>query len=116
MTPAKREASVDWRRAVEAKQIVCHGAPATPAAAAAAPSVDGTVHARVGAAARGSQTADDRGIDRAVEGLAREVGVVGAASRRLQTGLAHDYYRLVAVGTLAVVLAAAAAVVGRHFF
>jgi NADH-quinone oxidoreductase subunit L len=62
-----------------------------------------------------SRDADDRGVDGVVEGLARDVGVVGAASRRLQTGLAHDYYRLAAVGTLVlIVVAALVAVVGRQ--
>jgi NADH-quinone oxidoreductase subunit L len=62
-----------------------------------------------------SRAADDRGVDRVVEGLARDVGVVGAASRRLQTGLAHDYYRLAAAGTVVlIVVAALVAVVGRQ--
>jgi NADH:ubiquinone oxidoreductase subunit 5 (subunit L)/multisubunit Na+/H+ antiporter MnhA subunit len=58
------------------------------------------------AGAGGSRLVDERGVDAAVEGLARGVGVTGAASRRLQTGLAHRNYVIVAVGVVAVVLAA----------
>lgn len=59
-------------------------------------------------------TTDDAGIDAAVEGLAREVGVVGTQGRRLQTGLAHQYYVILAVGALfAVAAAAAGALWGR---
>ncbi|MDQ2665142.1 MAG: NADH-quinone oxidoreductase subunit L [Gemmatimonadota bacterium] len=62
-----------------------------------------------------SRAVDDQGVDRIVEGLARDVGVVGTASRRLQTGLAHDYYRLAAAGTVVlIVIAALVAVVGRQ--
>lgn len=67
------------------------------------------------ALAGASRAVDDRGVDAAVEGVAREVGVAGAQGRRLQTGLAHDYYALVAVGALLVVLTAAVAVVVRRF-
>ena len=72
--------------------------------------VDGLVTAvarTTAAAGRAARAADDRGVDAAVEGVAREVGVVGEQSRRLQTGLAHHYYVIAAVGALAVVLAAA---------
>lgn len=61
----------------------------------------------VGHIATGSRVADDDGIDRAIEGLAREVGVAGLHSRRLQTGLAHHYYAIVAVGALGVFAVAA---------
>lgn len=57
--------------------------------------------------ATGSRLADDDGIDRAIEVLAREVGVAGVHSRRLQTGFAHDYYAIVAVGALGVFAIAA---------
>lgn len=73
--------------------------------------VDGVVRALAGAAvglASASRIADDRGIDPAVEGMARGIGVAGDRSRRLQTGLAHQYYVLLAAGVL--VLAAAAAI------
>lgn len=63
--------------------------------------------------ARGSQVTDDQGIDGAVEELARGVGVAGVHSRRLQTGLAHDYYLLAAVGAVIILLSAASAVIGR---
>jgi hypothetical protein len=46
-------------------------------------------------------------VDAAVEDLARGVGFAGEQSRRLQTGLAHQYYLAVAVGTIAIVVAAA---------
>lgn len=75
--------------------------------------VDGVVGGVAGGAfagARTSRTVDERAVDAAVEGLARGVGIAGAASRRLQTGLAHRNYVLVAVGVVVVVVAA---VVGR---
>ncbi|MDQ6886102.1 MAG: NADH-quinone oxidoreductase subunit L [Gemmatimonadota bacterium] len=59
------------------------------------------------AVARVSSVADDRGIDAAVEDVARGIGVAGEGSRRLQTGLAHQYYVIVALGTIAIVAAAA---------
>ncbi|MEO8227418.1 MAG: proton-conducting transporter membrane subunit, partial [Gemmatimonadota bacterium] len=73
--------------------------------------LDGVVRALAVAAvglASASRIADDRGIDPAVEGMARGIGVAGDRSRRLQTGLAHQYYVLLAAGVL--VLAAAAAI------
>ena len=78
--------------------------------------VDGVVEAvgrATSAAGRASRAADDRGVDAAVEGLARGVGVTGERSRGLQTGLTHQYYVIVAVGALVVVLVAAAAAFGR---
>lgn len=72
--------------------------------------VDGIVRgvAALGAAAaRVSGATDDKGVDAAVEDLARGVGFAGEQSRRLQTGLAHQYYLVVAVGTIAIVVAAA---------
>lgn len=53
--------------------------------------------------ARASRTTDDLGVDAAVEAGARGVGLVGEASRRLQTGESHHYYVIIAVG-LAVML------------
>ncbi len=63
--------------------------------------------------ARASSVADDSGVDAAVEHVARGVGVVGEDSRRLQTGLAHQYYVILAVGLLVIV---AVAVVGRSTY
>jgi NADH:ubiquinone oxidoreductase subunit 5 (subunit L)/multisubunit Na+/H+ antiporter MnhA subunit len=67
-------------------------------------SIDGVVHALAGLAMRaaaGSRTSDERAVDAAVEGIAREVGVAGRGIRRIQTGLAHHYYVLVAAGAAA---------------
>ncbi len=57
--------------------------------------------------ARDSSVADDSGVDRAVEQVARGVGIVGEDSRRLQTGLAHQYYVILAVGLIVIVAVAA---------
>ena len=62
---------------------------------------DGAVRAVAAAtaqAALGSRKTDEAGIDGAVEGTARAVGTAGAQSRRLQTGLAHHYYVILASG------------------
>lgn len=61
-----------------------------------------------GLASRTSARADDRRVDGAVEGLAATVGDAGRRARGLQTGLAHHYYLLMAVGV--VVLAATVAI------
>lgn len=61
----------------------------------------------VAALALGSGAADDRGVDAAVEQLGAGVGAAGQQSRRLQTGLAHQYYLVLGAGVL-VVLAVAA--------
>ena len=66
-------------------------------------SVDGAVRALAALTIKGadaSRTADDRVVDRAVEGSAWLVGVGGHASRKLQTGQAHHYYAIVAVGSV----------------
>jgi NADH:ubiquinone oxidoreductase subunit 5 (subunit L)/multisubunit Na+/H+ antiporter MnhA subunit len=68
--------------------------------------VVGTVARLVEGLARGSGEADDRGVDRTVEGLARGIGFGGAQSRRLQTGLAHHYYVILALGIAVVVFLA----------
>lgn len=76
--------------------------------------VDGVVLGVAGAtlaAARTSRRADERGVDATVEGIAAGIGVAGRHSRRLQTGLAHHYYVIAAVG---VVVAVAAAALGRQ--
>ncbi|MBI4259245.1 MAG: NADH-quinone oxidoreductase subunit L [Actinobacteria bacterium] len=72
-------------------------------------SVDGLVRAVAGGALRlagRSRVTDERAVDGAVEGLADGVGVAGRGSRRLQTGLAHQYYLIVAVGVVVAVLVA----------
>lgn len=46
---------------------------------------------------------DEGGVDGAVEGSARGVGLMGEASRRLQTGLTHHYYAILVVGLVAIV-------------
>ncbi len=64
-------------------------------------SVDGAVRALAALTIKGadvSGVADDRVVDGAVEGSAWLVGVGGDASRKLQTGQAHHYYAIVAVG------------------
>ena len=74
--------------------------------------VDAAVRALAGAtllAARGSRVTDDRAVDGAVEGVARGIGLTGDRGRRVQTGLSHHYYLMVAgglavlVGVLAIV-------------
>ncbi|MGI8758952.1 MAG: NADH-quinone oxidoreductase subunit 5 family protein [Acidimicrobiales bacterium] len=73
-------------------------------------SVDGAVRAVSGGVLRAatvSRRADERGVDRAVEDLARGTGMAGHRSRRLQSGLAHHYYVIVAIGLVAVVAVAA---------
>ena len=78
---------------------------------------EGLVDALIGATAEVTQRLgrlswriDDRGVDRAVERLAEALGMLGEHSRRLQTGLAHDYYRLAAAGLGLMVIVAAAVV------
>jgi NADH-quinone oxidoreductase subunit L len=58
--------------------------------------------------ATGSRAADDHGVDRGVEGVALGIGRTGSVLRRMQTGLSHHYYVIVAIGI--VVLLAALAV------
>lgn len=77
------------------------------------PSIDGVVRAVSGGTLRAagmSRRVDEEGVDRAVEDLARGTGVAGRTSRRLQSGLAHHYYVIAAVGLVATVAVAA---VGR---
>ena len=50
-----------------------------------------------------SRQADEAGIDGAVEGSARGVGMAGEESRRLQTGMSHHYYVMLVVGVVAIV-------------
>lgn len=72
------------------------------------PSLDGVVNGVARATlgmAIGTGRADDEGIDRTIESLAAGVGRTGHLSRKLQTGLSHHYYAIVALGLI--VLAAA---------
>jgi NADH-quinone oxidoreductase subunit L len=65
--------------------------------------IDGAVRAIAAAsitAAASSRVADERAIDEAVEATARAVGTAGHHSRRLQTGMAHHYYVIAAVGVV----------------
>lgn len=69
-------------------------------------SIDGVVESIAGLSMRAAVAArvsDERTVDAAVEGIAREVGFTGRQSRKIQTGLAHHYYVMVAAG-LAVAL------------
>jgi NADH:ubiquinone oxidoreductase subunit 5 (subunit L)/multisubunit Na+/H+ antiporter MnhA subunit len=68
--------------------------------------VIGVANATLAVAAR-SRVTDERVVDAAVEGLAEDVGVAGRRARRLQSGLTHRYYVLVAVGAVAAVAVAA---------
>jgi len=64
-------------------------------------SVDRLVQGIAGSAIRmaeWSRIADDAGLDRAVEATGRGIGLAGQQSRRLQTGLTHQYFVIVAVG------------------
>ncbi|GAC1664130.1 MAG: NADH-quinone oxidoreductase subunit L [Candidatus Limnocylindrales bacterium] len=64
-------------------------------------SIDGLVQRVAGAAVRVaavSRIADDAGLDRAVQATGRGIGVAGQQSRRLQTGLTHHYFVIIAVG------------------
>ena len=45
-----------------------------------------------------SRAADERGVDGTVEGTGRAVGRAGQESRRLQTGMSHEYLQLIAAG------------------
>ena len=68
--------------------------------------IDGVVRGIANATmltADGSRVADDRGVDGAVEAAGRGVGVAGHLSRRLQSGLSHEYYVLLAVGLAAII-------------
>lgn len=51
--------------------------------------------------ATGTRVADDSGVDRTAEGIARGLGRAGELLRRLQTGLSHHYYVIVAAGLVA---------------
>ena len=51
-----------------------------------------------------SRATDDRAVDAAVERMAAGVGLAGVRARLLQTGLAHQYYLIVAAGLVVIVL------------
>jgi len=63
------------------------------------------------AVARAQRAVEDRGLDAAVDGLARTVGRAGAENRRLQTGRLHEYLRDTVLGAGAIVLLIALAAV-----
>ena len=69
--------------------------------------VDGAVRL-VAMLGRGAATAGHRLIERVLdlipEGTSRIVGRAGSATRRLQSGLAHHYYRLIVVGLAAILV------------
>ncbi len=72
--------------------------------------VDGVVQGVAGMTLHGadlSRATDERAVDRAVEELARGTTQAGRQSQRLQTGMSHHYYLLVALGLVAVVAVAA---------
>lgn len=96
-----------WRRAEWSLDVLVHGLAGTVGLGARGArraderSVDGAVRALAALTLRSadvSGVADDRVVDGAVEGSAWLVGVGGHASRKLQTGQAHHYYAIVAVG------------------
>ncbi len=63
--------------------------------------VDGAVRAVAAGTLRTadvSRAADERGVDGAVEGTGRAVGRAGRESRRLQSGMSHEYLQLIAAG------------------
>ena len=50
-----------------------------------------------------SDVVEERGIDRAVDGLAKAVGLAGEGVRRLQTGLVRNYALAMLLGVVAIV-------------
>lgn len=103
----RRLSRVVWGRAEWSLDAFVHGLAgavglgARGTRAADERSVDGAVRALAALTLKGadaSGVADDRVVDGAVEGSAWLVGVGGHASRKLQTGQAHHYYAIVAVG------------------
>ena len=96
-----------WRRAEWSLDALIHGLAGAVGLGARGTrvaderSIDGAVRALAALTIKGadaSRTADDRVVDGAVEGSAWLVGVGGHASRKLQTGQAHHYYAIVAMG------------------
>ncbi len=73
-------------------------------------SVDGLVQGVAGMTLRTaafSRATDERAVDRAVEELARGTTSAGRQGQRLQTGMSHHYYVIVALGLVAAVAVAA---------
>lgn len=69
--------------------------------------VDGLVQAVASMTMLGAdrtRLADEEAVDGAVEEGARGIGALGAASRRVQTGLTHHYYVLAVLGLMAMVV------------
>jgi hypothetical protein len=54
-----------------------------------------------------SRKLDDDGVDATVEGIASGIRSGGDRSRRIQTGMSHDYYKLAVAGSVVVVIVAA---------
>lgn len=70
-------------------------------------SIDGVVGASAAATmitATASRRFDDAGVDGVVEATGTGVGLAGHQSRRLQTGLTHHYFVIVAVGLALIAL------------
>lgn len=69
--------------------------------------IDGTVGRVADATLRlavRSRVADEYGVDAAVEGTARGIGLAGSGSRRLQTGQTHHYYVVLGAGLAAMAI------------
>lgn len=97
---------------VRAAAAIAEGA-ARLASGVAEVNVDRVVRGVAGgwaAAAVGLRRADERGVDAAVEGVAAAAVVAARRGRRLQSGLSHEYYVIVSVGVVVVVVVA---LVGR---
>lgn len=62
--------------------------------------------------ATGSRIADEEAIDGAVEGSARGMGMMGQASRRIQTGLSHHYYVVLVLGLVVIIAVLGMTVLG----
>ncbi len=102
----------DWRAVDRVVRAVAAFARALSGALrrAVEPVVDGFVRLVAGgtlASAEVSRTIDDEGVDGAVEGVAEGIGVAGARSRRLQTGMSHHYYTMLVIGTVVAMIVAA---------
>ncbi|MFV1961151.1 MAG: NADH-quinone oxidoreductase subunit L [Acidimicrobiia bacterium] len=68
--------------------------------------VDGAGGGTLGTAAV-SRKFDDDAVDATVEGIASGIRIGGDKSRRIQTGMSHDYYAMAVAGTVVVVIVAA---------
>jgi NADH:ubiquinone oxidoreductase subunit 5 (subunit L)/multisubunit Na+/H+ antiporter MnhA subunit len=54
-----------------------------------------------------SRKFDDEAVDGAVEGIAAGIQIGGEKSRQIQTGMSHDYYKLLVAGSVVAVIVAA---------